>query len=163
MRLQGEWDRASKPRSPTAEALAALALSFHAARPLLVLSEKGATSWPAWRASAQASTWYAAEQMQLINRLGSFNGVRAALTEGPHGHPPALVGSVLLSWLDRACPTCKGRRWLETTGTGRFSTKVCGMCRGLGERRLQGAAADLMDWFDESVNRTRMSMASRLR
>lgn len=42
----------------------------------------------------------------------------------------------LLHHIAPACPTCNGRKYVETPGTGRLSSCECGHCHGTGVRPL---------------------------
>ena len=79
-------------------------------------------------------------------------------------HPDALVSAVIAWWLAKLCKTCHGVKFKLIPGTPSLSAKHCTKCRGTGELNLPygEAGKKIARWLDESVERARSSIRSRL-
>jgi hypothetical protein len=119
-------------------------------------------------ANQQARDWHAHELGLLFQRLKSLPAVREALVfhaeasicepgEGVH-----LVCAVLQWWLNPTCPMCAGRKLKVVAGTGRTSSKACGLCKGSGERKVphgwQGRR--LLSYMNECRNKAAKDLSA---
>lgn len=79
-------------------------------------------------------------------------------------HAEAVTSAVLAWWFERLCKTCEGVKFTLIPGTPSLSAKHCSKCKGTGEINLpHGEAGKKMArWLDESVERARASIRSRL-
>jgi hypothetical protein len=139
LRLQGEWDRAAKPRPPTRSDIQRLAASLetipdgepHAG--MVVVKDRFSTAYrkPYDAAERTALAWHGHELGILFGHLKTLPEVRVELESwigGPHA--ARVVADTLAWWLEPRCQTCNGsgKRIVEGTG-GRSAGKVCWACR----------------------------------
>lgn len=76
----------------------------------------------------------------------------------------AVVSAVIAWWLAKLCKACEGVKFKLIPGTPSLSAKACNKCRGTGEINLPHGEAGkkIARWLDESVERARASIRSRL-
>lgn len=76
----------------------------------------------------------------------------------------AVTSSVLAWWLEKLCKECNGVKFKLIPGTPSLSAKHCKKCRGTGELNLPhgDAGKRMARWLDESVERARAQIRSRL-
>jgi hypothetical protein len=139
MRLQAEWDRASKPKPPTKldfERIAGTLKKIPAGEANAGMVEESVNGKSRFRkpfevAERTAIEWHLHELGILASHLKTLPDARAELESwlgGPHAD--RVVADVLAWWLQPRCPYCRGvgKRVIEGTG-GRDSGKVCWACR----------------------------------
>lgn len=139
LRLQAEWDRASKPKPPTHADIKRIADHLETipeGKPnagMVEETQRGKVSYyrPMELAERTALAWHAHELGILFGHLKTLPEVRGQLEHwigGPHA--ARVVADTLAWWLEPRCPTCRGsgKRIVEGTG-GRSTGKVCWACR----------------------------------
>jgi hypothetical protein len=139
LRLQGEWDRASKPRPPTYLDVQRIAQTLakipdgepHAG--MVAETQRGTVSYrkPLEVAERTAMAWHLHELGILFGHLKTLPELRGELERwigGPHA--ARVVADTLAWWLEPRCQTCRGsgKRIIQGTG-GRSTGKVCWACR----------------------------------
>lgn len=127
LRLHSEWDKAEKPRKPSAEAIKTLAATMPKE---LKEAERMAM------ARRQAQDWYMDEMAKLVNKLKSLPEVRRQLTayvpKWGIQEAAVKVPAVIAYWLDQTCHHCSGLKFLKIEGAPSLSTKACRPCSGSG-------------------------------
>lgn len=139
MRLQSEWDRAAKPKTPLKADFERISKTLDivpAGRPnagLAIETIDGTVHYrkPLELAERTAIAWHLHELTTLASHLKTLPEVRSLLERwigGPHA--ARLVADILAWWLQPRCPYCRGcgKRVVEGTG-GRSSGKPCWACR----------------------------------
>lgn len=172
-RLMTEWDSSARAVSMPAKQVEALSRTYHKLPNGLVLAKgkdgKDEEVLPLVRAQREAEDWHAHELGVLFQRLKSLPAVREALVlhaesmicepgeEGVH-----LVCAVLQWWLHPTCPTCAGRKLKVIAGTGRTSSKACGLCKGTGERKLPHGwqGRKLLSYMNECRNKAARDLSA---
>jgi hypothetical protein len=145
LRLHSEWDKAEKPRRPSAEAIKAIAGSLLVSRqPVYVISQERMdrhlnSMKPVWcqeEARRIAQDWYMREMAKLVNKLKSLPEVRLQLTayvpKWGIQEAAVKVPAVIAYWLDQTCHHCSGLKFLKIEGAPSLSTKACRPCSGSG-------------------------------
>jgi hypothetical protein len=149
LRLQSEWDCSAKPPEPTTQQIEALAKSFTIEPPSSVYAglvrvetagKEPRFELPLALAQKTAASWHEHELGLLLQGLKTLPEVRTALSswlqfEGVND-PVHVVAPVLLWWLSPRCTVCKGIGERVVKGTNRTSGRMCGVCRGSGEKKL---------------------------
>lgn len=159
LRLHSEWAVAALPRRPGREQIARVALD------LPLLNGKPDLA----HANRVALHWHQVELRRVFDRLRSLPAVRdqlaaQALQRGMSS-PAALAAEVLCHWMDPACPTCHGLKFMQVKGAPVLSAKVCSSCRGAGRIEPPGGQDGrwLLNYLDDCMARARVSIRNRLR
>lgn len=178
LRLRSEWDRAEKPRKPTAAAVKALAESLLVTRrPAYVISpERMDAHLSMMRLSAchavartQAHGWYMREMAKLVNKLKSLPDVRrqilAHVALWCMEDAEAKVPDVIAHWLDQTCHQCHGLLFLPAVDAPVLSTKLCRACGGTGVAHAphEQDGRRVVNYMDDCVSRARSALKKRLR
>lgn len=74
----------------------------------------------------------------------------------------------LTAWIDDTCKACAGQRYRIIEGTPSLSTKVCGVCKGLGTNPVQGGQIgdvirDVIERADDAISSVRGMIEDKLR
>ena len=140
LRLHSEWDKAEKPRRPTAQAISAMEASLRMPCLPLACDEKtlkAANAKARQRAAVKmANDWFMREQAKLVNKLKSLTEVRRELIRyvPKWGIQEAAVKvpAVIAYWLDQTCQQCQGLKFKKIENAPALSTKACRACYGSG-------------------------------
>ncbi len=105
----------------------------------------------------------------MVGKLKSLpecrNQVALQAMKWKYEDPVPMAGAVIKHWLDQTCHACDGLKFKQIPGTPSLSTKMCLACDGSGTAEFpygqQGRR--LANFMDDSVQRARRSIQSRLR
>jgi len=145
--LHSEWDRAERPRVPSAKDIERMAAKLPQKVEVETDGPNGKTLKSVPRlvaARTEAMKWFDLERMRLLGRLKTLPAAQAGLAEWASRagikDAEAKVRAVLLWWLDHHCPRCNGTKYEVVAGTNRQSNRTCKSapvgCGGTGERPL---------------------------
>jgi hypothetical protein len=178
LRLHSEWDKAEKPKKPSAQQIAALAESIQIHRPprAYVISPELMEDHlnhmkPAWcqaTARQMAQDWYMHEMAKLVNKLKSLPSVRAQLI----GYVPKWgiaeaglkVPAVIAYWLDQTCHICHGLKFQRPEGAPALSHKACKSCHGTGIAPVPHGQEGrrVLNYMDDCLQKGRSSIKRNL-
>lgn len=159
LRLHSEWDKAEKPRKPSAQAIKALAATMPRE-----LKEADRSAM----ARRQAQDWYMDEMAKLVNKLTSLPEVRRQLTayvpKWGIQEAAVKVPGVIAYWLDQTCHHCNGLKFLKIEGAPSLSTKVCRPCNGSGIAAVPHGQEGrrVANYMDECLQKGRDSIRRNL-
>lgn len=154
LRLHTEWERASKPRPVSKEAVERIAAE---------MDKNSPTGRPDIEAArAEVARWEANEWMLVIQQLKTWKGVAATLTSqmGKWKVDDASVKTpkVILWWMNQNCPACNGTK-LGPSGRG----TMCKACKGTGKTTppFGEDGKRLANWIDCCVELARGNIRQR--
>jgi hypothetical protein len=172
LRLHSEWDKAEKPRKPSAQMIVALESSLRMPCLPLACDEKHlkAANLKAREHAAQkmAKDWYMAEMAKLVNKLKSLTEVRRVLIayvpKWGIQEAAVKVPAVIAYWLDQTCPHCHGLKFTQIANTPALSTKACRPCggSGIGLVPYNQEGRRVANYMDDCVQKARTSIRKRL-
>ena len=173
LRLHSEWDKAEKPRKPTAHQIQMLTDAW----PRFEYQKEGdkevrvtlTDRERAVKARAQAQAWYMAEMAKLINKLKSLPAVRSQLIayvpKWGIAEASVKVPAVIAYWLDQTCHSCNGLKFKLVPGTPTLGNRICPTCGGAGTAPIPYGQEGrrVANYMDDCVQRARDSIRKRLR